>query len=249
MNALEKKIAAKVGEKSYGATGGGLSAPGQKAMAELGDDVFICRQLALIELLGLEGKNNYKIRKGTSEDGKVVAFTHEQSGCFERVACCQGREATFEIHETDKAGPVLLRIKKARHLVCFPCCSRPSAKVLDASGQPLGSVEDPFSLCNYNQNILDAEGNNRYNVNASCLQLGVVCPCCADVNFEISSAGKVVGQMRRIALSMMEVFCPMTRFHMTFPKDATAEDKALLLAGHNMMDIVYFGQEQQDMSA
>lgn len=238
----------KVGE-SYGATGGGLSAPGQKLMEELGDEVCISRELAVIELFGLEGKNNYKIRKGTNQDGAVIAFTSEESGCFERIAWCHGREATFEIHDKDKSGPVLVKIKKNRHCHCCPLCSRPSAAVYDSSGHHLGSIEDPFSCCNYNHNILDADGNTRYNVNGSCCQLGNFCPCLGDVELEISTAGKVVGQMRRLALSAVECFCPMTRFHMTFPKDATAEDKALLLAGHNMMDIVYFGQEQQDIGA
>lgn len=230
---------------NYGAAGG-LSAPAQNIMSQIGDEIMMEKKLALIELMGLEGKNQYEWRidaNGVRGKGQVIGFTEEESNCFPRVVCGPGREATFKTHVGDKSGKTAMIIKKAQYIICFYCCSRPESKVIDGqNGTVLGEIKDPFHLCSIENQVMDANtGKQVYNVNSSCLTLGYCCPCLADHDMDIvNSQGKTVGHMRRVQLTMKECICPaMNTWTIKFPSGISDSDKLLLCATQHQIDVNY----------
>lgn len=232
--------------EDYGSADKGLSAPTQKLMSSIGGELMMEKKLALIEMMGLEGKNQYEWRidsKGKRGKGQMVAFTKEESSCINRILCLNGREATFTTTLGDKSGPVALKIKKDQYLYCFPCCSRPHSKVVDGNGSVLGEIQDPFHCCSMENIVVDGTtGKTIYDVTGSCITVGMCCPCLADQDFDIKdAAGKTVGSMRRVQLSMMECVCPaMNHWTISFPPEASDMDKALLCATQHMLDVNYF---------
>lgn len=232
--------------ENYGSAEKGLSAPTQKLMGMVESEITIQKQLAAIELLGLEGKNQYEWRtgaKGQRNKGQMIAFTTEESSCFNRIICAAGREATYTTNIGDKSGPVALKIKKDGYIICIFCCSRPHSKVVDGNGTVLGEINDPFHLCSMQNLVTDANtGKTVYDVNGSCCTVGFLCPCFADQDLDIMDAkGKTVGAMRRKQLTFMECLCPaMNTWTITFPPQASETEKALLCATQHMLDVNHF---------
>jgi len=242
--------------ENYGSGGAsGLSAPLQNVMGQLGNEVQMDKKLALIELMGLEGKNQYEYRVGANGvrgKGKVVAFTSEKSSCFERIICGPGREGEFTVHEGGKDGPTAMNIKKDQYIICCFCCSRPHSRVVDGNGVALGEINDPFHFCSMENIVVDsASGQPWYKVVGSCCTLGMCCPCCADLDFDINDAdtGKTVGWMRRKQMTAMECMCPsMNTWTITFPDDADEKAKALLCATQHMLDVNYMDPPRNQSS-
>jgi len=249
--------------QSYGSNSG-MCAPAQQLMAEIGDEVCIQRKISAIEFMGLEGKNKYELFAGPTNKGAHVGWTHEESGCWDRIFCGNGRELTFFTHQGGQAGatglagttldgdgkpsefgPLAFQLKKDRHWPCCTCCSRPHATLLDGDNHSIGSIDDPFSCCNFNHNIMDAQGKEKYTVIGSCCQTGTFCPCCQAVKLGIYEQGKEVGNMKRLKFTFTECCCPTQRFTVKFPEGAQVADKALLLGSQLMMDVVYFGQDNE----
>lgn len=227
---------------NYGATDG-LCEPLQEIMEELGGTTTVKRIINPIELFGIEGKNNYELYSGKGTDSGMAGAVAEESGCCERICCGSGRSLTLTAHRHNKTGPLALEVRKAQHLVLCPCCSRPHAQVVDGRGRRLGAIEDPFSCCNFNHDVVDANGQKKFRVEGTCCQTGHLCPCCADVDLQIlGPRGDEVGTMTRLALTCAELYCPSNRFRVKFPKGASTTDKALLLASQLMMDVTYFDQ-------
>lgn len=223
-----------------------MSVPTQQLMDQIKSEVLIEKKLALIELMGLEGKNQYEWRldsNGVRGKGQVIAFTTEESDCFNRLICGPGREAKFSTHIGDKSGKVTFTIKKDQYICCCFCISRPHSTVTDSNGTVMGEIRDPFKICAMKNIVIDGNsGKPKYFVKGSCLTAGMCCPCLADQDFDISDAGgKTVGSMRRMQQTVMEFFCPaMNTWVVQFPPNATATEKTLLAATQHMLDVNYF---------
>lgn len=245
---------------SYGATSKAGEIPYQQVMDELGPQVCAKRKLNVMDLFGIEGKNTYELYAGpTSENAKLVAESRETSGFCERCCLSGGREALWSTHHQNKTGPVAWQLSKRRHWPCFPCCSRPGALVKDPQGRLIGSIEDPWSVAvccgKFNHEIKDDSGKDLYYVQGHCCQLGFCCGCCADFEMNVEhgkEGGAVVGKIKRLQLSLLEMCCPVMRYRVEFPKDATHEQKVLLLSSALMTDTVYLemqGENSGDASA
>jgi len=89
----------------------------------------------------------------------------------------------------------------------------------------------------------------RYRIEGACCQLGVWCrfPCdaCQKVDFIIhDSIGNQVGFLqKRTAGCCKSMMASTAHFSLEFPKDASKEDKALLLAAVIMLDFTYFEEK------
>lgn len=235
------------------ATTSGLCPPAQEMMNSLGDQIVSKRKVNIADVVGLEGKNTYELYHGTSEK-MMVGRVGEQSECLERMCLSVGREAKWNARMHNKTGPLAWQMHKQRHWPCCPCCSRPSAKIVDGgdgtgNGPVIGRIEDPCTLCSMNNDIYDANGQQLYHVEATCCQLGWLCPCCADFRMEVQEhqkGGKQVGEITRTTLSCYELCCPGMRYGIKFPAHSSHEQRILLMGSQMMMDTVYLVAQQAD---
>lgn len=68
------------------------------------------------------------------------------------------------------------------------CFYRPEVILYDGLGNFVGKVEDPFKCCTMDQVIMDSDGTQIYGAAGTICQPGICCPCCGDVDFEITDA-------------------------------------------------------------
>lgn len=120
------------------------------------------------------------------------------------------------------------------------------------SGKIIGSVHDPFECCNPYYVVKDENKNVRYRILGSCCQKGFY--CCSDIFFYIYPAGdsamseeNAIGKITKVWTDCPKECCTNANdFHTEFPKDATAEDKLLLISVTLLIDYSLFEREQQN---
>ena len=204
-----------------------MMAPMQMQMQRTQGDAFNCAEAVIIkqefnmvEICGVEGKNYYRVHQSMAapeyrkSDGQQLLYVREHSECLERICCGPNRTLTLFAHAGyDRNAPVYIQMHKPFHLQgMLPCC-RPQFDVSDGSGQRIGAVHDPFACCVMNQKISDAQGQFRYGVQGTICQLGLCCPCCGDVKFDVTNQnGDSVGEIRKMFDGCGELFLGTNKF-------------------------------------
>ena len=230
-------------------------APQAQGMDRFGDaDAFIITQeFAAIELCGIEAKNRYRAYQAGADESITstsglpnTMYINEESKTFERICCGPNRSLTLIVHKGDsKEGPEMLRFHKPFHLQGCICC-RPSMTISDSAGKQLGRVEDPFVCCAMNQKVFDDQDKLKYNVEGSICQIGLCCPCCGDVKFDVTDAqGGSPGVIKKLFGGCSELCLGTNKFKVTFPKNATEPDKSLLLGATMLVDLQYFEAKEK----
>jgi hypothetical protein len=192
---------------SYGATGSdGLSPPTQAIMKEVDGSVFLQKEFQIIDMCGIEGPNHYVWHRGSEGTGPVLAYTREESGCLYRAICSNARAATFFTHQTDRKGPIAIKMTKEQNCLACCLCTAHEAKVADGSGYYIGKVALPWwkqFSCKYSGKAQDSNAKERYEINGTCCQAHACCPCFVDFMFEITDADeKKFGSVTRHALGV-----------------------------------------------
>lgn len=234
-----------------------VGAPGQQAMGGVGDPladkktVLVKQEFAALECLGCEARNRYRVSVPTN-DGKegpqIFMYVTETSNCFERICCSVNRSLTLNLHSgPSKDHPIMMTMEKPFHLQ-HCCCCRPVFMVKDAGGSNLGTVEDPFRCCSIDQQIKDSAGQVKFRTGpTSICQLGIFCPCCADIDFPIyQNDGQRVGGVTKKALDCSEILLKTNRFVVDFDKIVDPADKRLVFAAAMLLDLEYFEQNKND---
>jgi len=140
----------------------------------------------------------------------------------------------------------------------FFCFNRPKLVVnliMDGQKMLLGTIEDNFNICNlrFSYSIYGSNGMLRYKIAGCCLQCGIVCDCicccccCADgykkAEFSIwdEAAQDYVGTVRRRGKGWVKN-CrnDADNISVTFPQEATFEDRALLVCLGMFIDYMLF---------
>jgi hypothetical protein len=114
----------------------------------------------------------------------------------------------------------------------------------------VGSVHDPFDCCNPNYIIKDENKNIKYRISAACCQKGFY--CCSDIYFYIYPAGDLpmveenaIGKITKLWTDCMKEACTKANNFLTvFPKDATVDDKVLLIGATLLIDYTLFEKEE-----
>eukprot|EP00440_Ansanella_granifera_P016499 gb/GFBE01017927.1/.p1 GENE.gb/GFBE01017927.1/~~gb/GFBE01017927.1/.p1 ORF type:complete len:237 (+),score=68.25 gb/GFBE01017927.1/:1-711(+) len=232
-----------------------MNAPEQVMME--GADIFqgnqkimVKQEFALLECFSCEAKNRYRVSvpNGEEEGPNVFLYVDEESGCCERICCSVNRSLTLNVHQgCTKDGPVVASMHKPFHLQ--GCCfCRPSFTVFAGpeGSKQIGQIEDPCRICVMDQQIKDEQGNLAYTTNGSICQMGMCCPCCASVDFDISKDGKKVGLISKRPMTIGECFKKTNRFTIDFPQGADATQKRLVFAAAMLLDLEYFEQNKND---
>merc|ERR1712194_49803 len=214
--------------------------------------IKIRQQINVIEAVtDCEAKNKYDISaigspNVVSVNPEPKVLINESSECVERICCKSQRSLTFHLRQDDqKNGPIEIDMQKPCHIHgCWFESFRPRFTVRDQrkGGIEIGTVRDPCNCCKVHQDVYDASGQKRYEVDATCWQLGLFCSVCFEANFDILSGdgGSPVGKVTKRVGGLQDLCAQANTFDIDMPPTATVDDRKLLLAATMLLDIEYF---------
>eukprot|EP00931_Biecheleriopsis_adriatica_P020408 TRINITY_DN1364_c0_g1_i1.p1 TRINITY_DN1364_c0_g1~~TRINITY_DN1364_c0_g1_i1.p1 ORF type:complete len:257 (-),score=60.11 TRINITY_DN1364_c0_g1_i1:73-780(-) len=227
-------------------------APVQQAM---GMDIFqgnqkimVKQEFALLECFSCEAKNRYRVSvpNGEEEGPNIFLYVNEESNCCERICCSVNRSLTLNVHQgATKEGPIVQSMYKPFH-VQGCCICRPKFDVFDGARAPIGTIEDPCRCCAMDQQIKDAGGKLIFTTYGSICQLGLCCPCCASVDFNVKKDGNDVALISKRPMTCGECIKKTNRFIVDFDKINDANEKRLIFAAAMLADLEYFEQNKND---
>ena len=153
---------------------------------------------AALTLSGCEAKNKYNVFP-TADKAQVKPeglqqslFVYEESECCQRICCGPNRALDLKVvvgDQSAKGDPSQLLMTMHKDCHCQGCCCmRPSFTVNNNQNELLGTIEDPFACCKMNQKVFRNDQTHVYTVEGSICQLGLCCPCCGDVVFDVADA-------------------------------------------------------------
>jgi len=156
-------------------------------------------------------------------------------------------------------------VSMERPFKCTCCCfQRPEVFVRDAqTGQPIGSLTDPFACCMMTFDVKDNRDNAVLEINQSCCNCALCCwgcPCgCQEAVFDVvdketkEPVGMIKKQFRMSeAMGMMAgIGVDASMYEVEFQKIQDPKWKALLLSLALFLDFRFFtkgGQDQRENS-
>ena len=234
----------------------------QDPMAELVNctGVLIRQQPELFEAItGCETANRYHVFGESPQGLKYLFKCLEKSGFCERSCCPSNiREFDMEIYHILNVGQqmtkIFANIYKPLKCPCF-CCNRPEIYLsLGTQKDLVGKIVNVFSCCDPEFEIFEKNGNLRYSVHADCCQCGIMCSnnVCgkfSTATFEIfdNQTKTQCGSITKMsAQSFSEVVTDADSYKITFPPQASAQEKLLIIALGLMIDYQYFETDSSE---
>jgi len=211
-------------------------------------------------LTGCEQENHYTVFPTNAEGdakGNPLYKASEKSSCCIRQFCspeCRPFQVIISNinNQNDDADPVpFLKIDRPCACTCY-CFGRPEVKLYwieDGKEELLGKVIDPLNCCNLFVDVYNKEGEKKYRINGSCCQLGLHCklPCepCQTIDFDVQNpGGDTLSHLQKRSPGCCQAAVSDTaNFSITFPQEATKEDKALIMAAVIFMDYRFFEEK------
>ena len=223
---------------------------------------IIRQQIEYLEVLtGCETQNRYHVFLQSPLGLKYAFKCSERSTCCARCCCagdCRSLEMIIRhVISLDELqgdlAKVFIRCDKPCKIGCC-CMCRPVMDVrLADSGVRLGTVREPFACCDLDSEVYDSVGNLKYEVEGDCCQIGLCCGAdmekLASIEFQIKQNGRTVGMMRKLGASFGEFFTKADSYQITFPLNATPEEKMLLIIDGLMIDYQYFEKDDHTPTA
>jgi len=232
--------------------------------------VFVKQEVNVLEMMtGCEQKNRYDIYVRTPNTGpmgmRIFRCKEESDFCMRQ--CCHGDARAFKLRinyivGAQQFGDDFQTIAwMDRPFKCTCCClDRPEMTVywgeLDNMTNCIGKIKEPCSCCDPQMDICDYTSNVRYQVIADGCQCGICCrgtPCgkCSEVMFPIFKsdcqnkefANRTGTIQRKFAGCMKAAFTDADNFEVTFPFDASPEDKLLMIGTSLMIDFRFYNED------
>jgi len=197
------------------------------------------------ELLGCEAKTEMKyFAEGTDHIATSLA---DSSFCL-RLLCAGIYPFTAVIKDLDSGSEIM---SVERPMACpvgaCKCCCKQSM-TFSSGNDDLGKIDEEYYCCVPRFTISDEKGNEVYKVHQPTCVGGMCVNCCSEGNpccgkgcckaaFHVFPASQedtdgdatYAGKILKVPKSMMtEIFTEAEAFDITFPKDATTEQKAML---------------------
>ena len=228
----------------------------QDPMSELNNctGVIIRQQPELFEAItGCETANRYHVYGQTSQGLKYLFKCMERSDYCMR-ACCPSsvREFNMEIYHIlnlgQQASKLFANALKPYMIPCFCCCRPEMTLLLGEQKEVVGKIINLFTCCDPEFEVYDKNGNVKFRVHADCCQCGLMCAnnICgkfSSANFDIydgTLTNKVGNISKMPAQSYTEMVTDADSYQVSFPAQASAHDKLLLIALGLMIDYQYF---------
>lgn len=215
---------------------------------------MIKQEFALLECCGCEAKNRYRIsvpKEGDDgKEGDIFLYIDEESECLQRVCCSKFRSLTLRVHEgPTKDGNIVQSMYKPFSCGGIWCCLRPKFTVWDGpkdKATVIGNIDDPCKLCVMDQQVFDAKSNLMFNTSGSICQLGICCPCCSSVTFDVTREGTNVASIEKMPLTCGECFKKTNRFVVDFKDRQDPLEKRMIFASAMLLDLEYFEENKND---
>jgi hypothetical protein len=137
------------------------------------------------------------------------------------------------------------------------CLERPSI-VIKNNNYYFGKIIEPFSCCDSIYDIYDSSDKTKWKISGNCCQCGLlfkntICGKCAEVTFHIFSANdssldssNSKGYIKKQCSGIQELVSDADNFELVFPKDATPEEKMMLIGTVLMIDYRHFEDNGTD---
>ena len=227
----------------------------QDPMAELAQSsgAVIRQEVELMEAMtGWETQNRYHVFLQTPMGIKYAFKCNERSGSCARC-CCSAQSRPLQMMIRHVISSEMLNSDMAKLFIninkpfeCACCCfCRPHMDVsLVDNQQYIGRITEPCTCCDDDIDIYNAQGQLKYNILGDCCQVGLCCGAdvqkLANINFDVLEKGVIVGSMRKLSASFGEFFTKADSYQLTFPPNATPEEKMLLIVAGLMIDYQFF---------
>lgn len=229
---------------------------------------FVKQHIELLEIVtGCETPNRYSVFAKNNLGQTVLLFKcKEESECCTRTYC-RGDSRPFKMKVKHISNPNVdddfmnTFALFNRPFQCTCCClARPelTGTYKDEFGAQIGKITEPCTLCDPHLDITDSKGNLKYKIHGDCCQCGFccrsdVCGKCSDVIFPIFAANVTdyninnkIGAVRKVCSGVAELISDADNFEITFPSDATPEDKLMLIGATLMIDYRYYEENPRD---
>ncbi|OWA54946.1 Phospholipid scramblase 2 [Hypsibius exemplaris] len=218
--------------------------PGLEYLTTL-NHLLISQKVELLEAFtGFDTNNKYVI---LNEQGQQVYYAVEDTDFCTRLCLGYNRpsDAALDIGILDHARREVIHISRplACKDCCFPCCLQ-TMDVM-ASGQPIGFIEQEWSLCKPRFRVLNAQREPVLKIQGPCM----TCSLCRDVEFQVlSSDGQTqVGMIAKKWSGLAkEMFTNADNYGVQFPMDLSVDVKGTLLAATFLIDFMYFDHTQNN---
>mmetsp|Transcript_76420 Transcript_76420/g.181780 ORF Transcript_76420/g.181780 Transcript_76420/m.181780 type:complete len:247 (+) Transcript_76420:173-913(+) len=229
-------------------------------IAGCGEGLKIVEQVRMLEAataaLGQEVElaNKYKVY---AKDGREQLFLAEEStGCCQRqMKQCCGDCAPWSVkikHTKGRRDEEVLRMERPFTMTCC-CFNRPIVTVRDMDDNVIGSIRDPWHLCDNDFTIRDAQGEPRITANGGCCQWGLCLPLpcgpCSVVDFPLKdTSGTLVGNITKKVPGICK-WCfasDVDNYHVDFPALKAPADRLLTMALAIFIDFRMFNNNRSD---
>lgn len=217
---------------------------------------IIRQEIELAEVYtGCETQNRYQVFIQSPMGLKYAFKCNERSGCCSRCCCansCRGLDIVIR-HVASAAeldtdiSKIFMRAHKPCALGCC-CLCRPRMDIyFEENKKYLGSVREPFTCCDKDAEVYDENHNLKYRMVGDCCQIGLCCGASAkkmaEIEFRIQRNKEDVAMMKKMSSSLGEYFTKADSYKISFPVDATPEDKMLLICAGLLIDYQYFERD------
>ena len=201
--------------------------------------------------LGLCGENNeYSVtmKPGGMGDAREIVKIKEESP---NIPCrcllpprCRAFEATIVSAEGEET---LFKYKKEWSWPIMMLC-RPRFEVFDKDNKCIGIVENECGICQMTMHLCDSDGNKKFTISASMLNLGFLCnPLfggCFELEYEIQDAKdnntKLSSFKKAHKGIFTECFCNDDKYDVVLPENMDFNDRILLTVAIHELDMLYF---------
>lgn len=172
-------------------------------------------------LTGFEARNRYAVYDGA---GQQVYLAAEEGSLLARLALKALRP--FNLHILSADGRPAIKAEKPFRFYFH------EISVFTPEGRLIGSVKREFSLLERKFNVTDAQGAEVCRISAQLLH---------PWTFKVYISGVEAGEILKNWSGLLkESFTDSDNFSVAFPRGASVDHKALLLAALFLIDIVYF---------
>lgn len=203
-----------------------------------------------------EQQNMYVIYAGTDISSNPLYWVQENSSCIQRNLlpndCAPWNLTYHDINgqladgTSGKHFPVFMEIDRPCSFT-FCCLNRPTATIIEKpSGRVLGSLRDPWALCNITSQILGANGEETLKSNVCCCKPGLFCMCPGcKVDFPIMDSASDNVMANIVKTWVCGDICPLcskdwSNVTVHFGQATNTDYKLLLLALGNFVQLRNF---------
>ena len=205
-----------------------------------------------------ENQNTYNVFTKINNNNEVVKYLFQGK---ELISCrdysCRAychNPFILNINKVTKTSPEITsspfaKLEKSCSFPCF-CFCRPEAVIkIMTSDKILGQIKMPFSMGDTVYHIYNSKNKLKYIIDAEYCQTGIICMknicgCLPEVYFEIyenkDNKNQVTGNIHRIPGKFENFMHVLDCYQITFPINATGEERFLLLCAVFLIEYQVF---------